>query len=746
MLLALPVLVPGAIHSMSTMSTSPTDWVPATLEERRRYDWFVENFEREAAIIVSWPGCTLDDSRLPQMSDRLRNESKYDHLFERVITGRSILDELTSEPLELDRDEAVKRLQGILIGPDGKTTCLVAILTEHGNQLRTNSVEAVRRQAEAVGVSRRDQRMSGAPVESVVIDEESGRTLYTFAIPSAIVSLGLCWYCLRSWRYTLAIVIAAGLGECITLSLVYYTGTPMNALLIVMPPLIFVLTVSSGIHLTNYYYEAARGGDLQGAVGRAVAIGTLPCALAVATTMIGIGSLAISTVAPVRQFGIFSPLGLMATVGILFLLLPGTIEWMPQPPRSAENDGARRRKVGRDAFLWDRLWRLVTRSANVVAVVGVSLMLLTAAGLYPWRVWGHGPAGLKTSVDVRALFSPSNPFLRDYNWLDEHVAPLVPVEVLIRIDDDVKLNTLERMELVRDTGRAIKSIPRVEGVMTAATYARDIPPRSRSFRSVMARRTMNNQLREHLDHFVDARFLYQDETSQWWRISVRLRPGAEADYAKYLAELRARVEPALSAQREKLKSEGGIAAVYTGAMPLTDRVHRMLLSDLYTSFLAAALLVAAVMMLVLRSFGAGLLAMIPNVFPMLLLFGTMGWLDLPVDIGSMMTASIALGIAVDDTLHFLTWFRRETEAGASPYEAVRRCYRHCGRAMVQTSLVCGLGLAVFVFSGFLPTQRFCAMILVLMLAALVGDLVLLPALLTGPLGRFFLRRDSRRQP
>lgn len=730
------------------MSTSPTSWVPATLEERQQYDWFVANFEREAAIIVSWPGCTLDDPRLDRLADALESRPDFDELFERVLSGRTVLEELTTDPLALDRREAIDRLRGFVIGPDGETTCLVAILTQRGNELRADAVEAVRREAEAAGVSRDEQRMSGAPVESVTIDEESGRTLYHFAIPSAIVSLGLCWYCLRSCRYTMAIVIAAGLGECITLALVYYTGTPMNAMLIVMPPLIFVLTVSSGIHLTNYYYEAARDGDLHAAVARAVAIGILPCALAVATTMIGIGSLAVSTVAPVRQFGIFAPLGLLATVCVLFLILPGTIEWMPKPPRSAERAESRRlrqREVGRDAALWDRLWRLVARNANLVAVVGVGLMLAAGAGLYPWRVMGHGPAGLKTSVEVRALFSPASRFLRDYNWLDEHVAPLVPVEVLVRIDDKMDLNTLERMELVRDTAAAIKSIPRVEGVMTAATYTVDFPPRG-GLRNVFARRAMNNRLRDHLGYFQDARFLYEEDGQQWWRISVRLRPGEEADYAKYLRELREHVEPVLRAGRVRLRKTEGIEAVYTGAMPLADRVHRMLLSDLYTSFFTAALLVAAVMILVLRSVGAGLLAMIPNVFPMTVLFGTMGWLSFPVDIGSMMTASIALGIAVDDTLHFLTWFRRETNEGAAPVEAVRRCYRHCGRAMVQTSLVCGLGLAVFVFSGFLPTQRFCAMILVLMLASLVGDLVLLPALLTGPLGRLFLRRNALSAP
>jgi predicted RND superfamily exporter protein len=732
-LFLLPVVLPGAVGSMATMSTSPTDWVPPTLEERRLYDWFVENFEREAAIIISWPGCRLADPRLARFESALgaaavSSDSPGDaRLLERVISGRSVLAELTAEPPALSREQAVERMRGFLVGRDGETTCAVVVLTDEGARQKTRAIEAVRLAGQEAGVPRDEQRLSGAPVESVLIDEESSRTLYQFAIPSALVSLALCWFCLRSWRYTLAIVIAAGLGEAVTLAMVYYTGTPMNALLIVMPPLIFVLTVSAGIHLTNYYYEAARHGDLQGAIGRAITVGWLPCLLALATTVIGIGSLVVSSVLPIRQFGIFAPLGLTATVGLLFLVLPGTIEWLPQAPRSAEQAGSarqRRRQVGRDAAWWDRLWRLVTRRANWIAA-GCLVLMLAA---------GFGLPRLKTSVDVRALFSPASRFMRDYTWLDENVAPLIPVEVLVRIDDDAQLDTVERLELVRDTAQAVKRIERVEGVMSAVVYAPPLP--SRSFTQVVKRRRMNNELSEKLNRFVDARFLHLEPGGQTWRISVRLRPDEEADYAGYLSELRKHVDPVLARYNLRDGVEGRVRVEYTGAMPLTDRVHRMLLRDLYVSFLTASLLVAVVMILMMRGIGAGLLAMVPNLFPMVLLFGCMGLLEMPVDIGSLMTASIALGIAVDDTLHFLTWYRREIDRGAAPVEAVRRTYRHCGRAMVQTTLVCGLGLSVFVFSGFLPTQRFCGMILVLLLLGLLGDLVLLPALLVGPLGRF----------
>jgi hypothetical protein len=128
--------------------------------------------------------------------------------------------------------------------------------------------------------------------------------------------------------------------------------------------------------------------------------------------------------------------------------------------------------------------------------------------------------------------------------------------------------------------------------------------------------------------------------------------------------------------------------------------------------------------------------MIPNAFPLVVVFGLLGWLGVKIDIGIMMSASVALGVAVDDTIHFLTWFRRGTAEGLDRRSATLLAYQRCGAAMAQTTLIAGLGMAMFFVSRFMPTQRFGLMMVATLGAALVGDLVLLPALLCGPLGRF----------
>jgi len=180
-----------------------------------------------------------------------------------------------------------------------------------------------------------------------------------------------------------------------------------------------------------------------------------------------------------------------------------------------------------------------------------------------------------------------------------------------------------------------------------------------------------------------------------------------------------------------------VAAIYTGIVPLVYKTQRELLNSLATSIALATVLISLVMVGVLRSAVAGVVSMIPNIFPIILVFGSLGWLGIKVDIGIMMTASVALGVAVDDTIHFVWWFRHGIREGMNRRDAAMYAYDRCGTAMIQTTLIAGLGLAVFATSTFTPTQQFGFLMITILSTALMGDLLLLPAILSGPAGRFF---------
>jgi len=243
---------------------------------------------------------------------------------------------------------------------------------------------------------------------------------------------------------------------------------------------------------------------------------------------------------------------------------------------------------------------------------------------------------------------------------------------------------------------------------------------------------------DHRAEFLAGDYLSEDKKEEFWRITARIGALNDVDYGEFVDTIKAHVEPVITERR----AEGieGLSTTYTGLVPLVYKSQRTLMDNLAESFGSAFVLIAIVMFFVQRSTTAGLLAMVPNIFPAIVIFGMMGWLGITVDIGSMMCASVALGVGVDDTIHFLRWFRRSRQDGMDRKGAIMNAYQRCGTAMMQTTIVGGLGLAVLALSSFTPTQRFGYLMLTLLSAALVGDLLLLPALLAGPLGRVFSRR------
>jgi uncharacterized membrane protein YdfJ with MMPL/SSD domain len=183
-----------------------------------------------------------------------------------------------------------------------------------------------------------------------------------------------------------------------------------------------------------------------------------------------------------------------------------------------------------------------------------------------------------------------------------------------------------------------------------------------------------------------------------------------------------------------LQDQPGTGCVVTGVVAVFERAQEAVLESLIRSFALAFGVIAVVMMIVLKSPTAGALAMLPNLLPVGLVFGLVSWSGLWIDIGTMITAAIALGIAVDGTLHLLTWFRDGLGRGLTRSEAVVRSLHHVGPAMGQTSIVVALGLLMLWFSDLLLISRFGWLMAALILTALVADVVFLPALRVGPLG------------
>lgn len=786
-ILALPVAT-FASKAISQLFNRPSDWIPADMPVRVEFDDFASRFSVTDIVMVGWDGALLGSPELqaatrllqPLCVERDADEAGTDEggtaepavppealdaeavktiasLQQQIgglplnwaRSGQDVLERMTAPPVNLDRGVAIKRLTGSLVGPDGEQTCLVLSLTELGLTQRRQVTAALRKAlAQQLKVAPEEIALAGGPNDGTVIDEASIRSVQTFSPPSAIVAALLCFLCLRSISLTLAITSIAVIGEGLVLTAVYFSGSPMNAVLIVLPPLVFVLTVSSGIHLSNYYLDAlAEFPEATRAQAAAIAMraGTMPSLLAASTTVIGLASLIIVRLEPIRIFGAVAIIGLVTTLGLLLLILPGAMILYHGPRRVTDRELLQGKDSNHSASRITRRFHLLLRKMlehpRSTIITSCVLTLILGSGLW----------SLNTSVNVPRMFSPSHPLRMQYAWFEQNIGPTINGEVLLRFaldaeqsgPEQVAMETsdaIDRLQLVREAHIALSQQEDVGGVLSAVSFLPAVP-KGKGLSATASRSVIRAQLVDPESAVRNLGFISRDDVAEVWRIGFRLPMTTQSDYGSEIEAMGQAVADALALKfaQGDLKGTPNPEIVLTGGVQIAQKAQEILFRDLFTSFLSAFLVVAIVMMFLLRSIVGGLIAMIPNIFPTVGLFGYMGLTGLPLDIGSVMTASVALGIAVDDTIHLLSRFGSRRARGMSRKRAAWGALRQCSLAMVHTTLVCGLSLLVYAPSDFVPTRQFSFLMFGLLGIALIGDMFLLPALMVSRVGHALSR-------
>ncbi len=752
--------VPAVWHShaaIDSLFNRPSEWIPDTVEEKVEFDAFVNNFAAADLIMIAWEGSDLNSESLAAAAAALMpltepEQGRAEHQKRKgdaqgvavsdsvrgiisdlqqktgdefplkwVRTGTEVLDRLTSAPVNLPRDAAVQRLQGVLVGQDGTQTCLVASFSMSGLEQRRVLIPGIRKIValvtgkEPTGIS-----VVGGPIEGATVDRASVRSMRVFTPPSALIAAVLCLICLRSIALTGSIVATAVLGEGLVLAAVYYTGVQMNAILIVLPPLIFVLTVSAGIHLSNYYLDAAlEFPELSRAevAHLAMKAGVPPCLLAAGTTVIGLSSLLLVRLEPIRIFGGVASLGVILTLLLLFMLLPGAMV-LSRPARIKRlvlSPGVAGLAV------WCRNWmrRRLIRPWPVILV----FLCMSA-------VFSFGLARLESTVSVPRMFLPDSDIRTQYVWFEENVAPTLTAEVLLTFPELTENeDPLNRLALVANSHARLLKLEPVGGVLSAMTFLPAISGK-RTLAATAQRSLVRKLLRDPASSLGRLGFIARDGENEIWRISIRMPQQTDDDFAASLQSIRAVMHKATK------ENDLSVDVSLTGAVVIVHKSQQILLRDLFRSFVAAFAVIACVMVLMLRSVPGGLIAMAPNLFPTIALFGCMGLLMIPLDIGSVMSASVALGIAVDDTVHLLSRFGSRRARGLGQIRAAHGALRQCGWAMFQTTMVCGFSLMAYWFSDFVPTSRFSLFMFTLLGTALLGVVLLLPALMASSLGHW----------
>jgi predicted RND superfamily exporter protein len=651
---------------------------------------------------------------------------------------------------KVDEEEAIRRLTGVLIGfpktgtansaVDGTTVdpCVSCVLTlsAEGIANPAASKHAIQSAAVASGIKADELHIDGALITSLAIDDEVRKAMWNSADPvrrppvfaiSAFAGILLAFWILRSVRLGFIVTAAAWFTAIVTTALIPAFGHTMNMVTIVMPTLLVVLTISGAIHVANYWQHAAASGSAN-PIQEAMRIGWWPCLLANATTGVGLLSLTISQLDPIRDFGTFSTIGTMLSFVVVIVGFPAMLRLSNVAPIS---------EAKKETNLnWSRVAVWVSRYRTAIVLGSLVVGLSTGSGLQ----W------MKTEIKVGRYFPDDARLIQDSRFLEENIGGTSSFDLLVHFGEDYTDNRffLDRMALIREIGDTIRQHPNITGAISLADFLpvhlRPVPGEERSIRMkyiVRSRRTEEEIKTDHVASSAEYLAAPKDPSFVWsvgtpldetWRITAQTRMIEDLDYAALSQDL-------TRILADKTQHAPGLWFSVTGAVPVFYRAQESLLDSLTRSLALAFALIAIALIFLLGSIRAGLLSSVIGVLPIAVVFGLMSWSGQILDIGTMLTGSVALGIAVDDMLHLMTWFRVAIRQGKTREESMIQSLQHCGSAMTQTTLVIALSLLLLYPAELLLISRFGWVMAALLGTAWLSSVLLLPALLAGPLGR-----------
>ena len=526
----------------------------------------------------------------------------------------------------------------------------------------------------------------------------------------AIIFFFVMWLAFRRLLAAVLLLLAVFVGVAWTGGVFVALGERLNIMGHILPILLCIIGVANGVHVFNRYEEelALSPEDRRAALARTMSVMTLACLLTFFTTAIGFLSLILAHFPVLQAIGRQTAIGLVL-VYVSTVLVLGTLLHLLRYRVTSQSK--RRRGVVR--LVLARIGRLVTRAPRLVLLA--SLALLVAAGL--------GAGRLEVNSWVLEAYDTNHPANRTLELVESQLGGVLTINVALEADDEQALlepETLERVARLGTWARARSEVLFVRSYVDIHhAVRRHLPMAGSIAQDAGGIREVHGLAGElgRMAHY--ERFIAAGKARA--RIMLRVRDAGTRELLVLSRALQRQLATSglAPAIRTRLTGVGyGYAHALDG-----------FIRDVLFSLWCAAAIIFFVIALLFRSIRLGLISIIPNVTPLVLTLGYMAVRGIPLNTSSVIVFAIGLGVAVDDTIHFLARYREERGRTAGVAAAIRATLRGAGRSMILTTLLMVLGLALLHTSQFVPTRRFAELTSVLMGSALLGDLFLLPACL-----------------
>jgi predicted RND superfamily exporter protein len=626
------------------------------------------------------------------LADRLRRVENVENVFT-LARPAELLAAFRPDWADLIRRNALFR--NLLLGEDGHTFGLVVYLKKiEGSITRKAAIEGIEAVVADVTPDGARLHLAGSPLMNVALDRGSMRSSKKFLPAAIIVSVVILAITLHGLVPVLAVLCAVGIATLWAVAVPVVIGKSLNIITVAMPSLLFVLSLSGGIHITSRFLAHIDNQvNPAQAIRQALREVIRPVFLSNVTTALGFSALSVSEMPPVVEFGLFTGIGIMISFVFNMTVVPGILCLLHR------GAGVKALKAPHWTAAIGRFVCRHYKRGVILASFAFALSIVMA---------------LRARIELNVLeFFPADSAIReDYEFVGEKLTGLYTTEIdVTTIPDDgsTMLKTIDALS------RRIATRPEVAktlhyGAVATCFKEISIPTLMRS------RATRDNPMKPML-----RQYMYQQDDRISLRLSVFIRRMANSEFRllqEYLDnEVRENIDP---------------SATYkiTGIASLSKAAEDALIDTQIRSLALAGVLILMVIGGFMRSARAALAAVLPNLLPIFSVFAVMSLIDIPFDTATVMIASVAIGIAADDTVHFLAHYKEEKQCGLNTLDAVDHSLQKAGPAITYTSVVTAAGFVVLLLADFKPIRYFGLFTSITMIAAWIGDVFILPACVT----------------
>lgn len=695
--------------------------------DRRYYNGVVDDFGSEEISVVALFADDVFDSKVLADVERLTEElSRVDgvrevdslsnleaiELREDGLGKRRLMPDLPMSPEEREtfRHKATGHRIGrkTIVSPDSRATGIALRFDKMTDEeFLERGIEGKIRAIAGEASSGADVAITGLPTIKVHAARSMLQDLSIFVpLGAAVVSIVL-WWAFRTPRGVLLPLSTVVIGVVWTAGAMVIAGSPFTMGTLVLPPLLIAVGIAYSIHVVSRYYHELRGDRTpMQVVEEAVKHVRLPVFMAAVTTLVSFASFLLSSIPSIRDFGLYCAFGITTILIASLVAVPAFLCLMARP----QTIPAVLRHSGIVARVLEACARLAMRRREPILIAAGALVAVSILGVGRIRV----------ETDYLRFFSPSSHVRVDNARIGGALAGTQLISVLVDGPRPESATRLPAIEGLRALQRFIDGQPGADKTVSLLDYI--------------------DMLREALDPgsaeqpFGDQRLvddlvlllnpddirktLSLDHSRSDLMVYTRLSGSEEVrDLVRRIEEFGKRAFP------------NGYRVHATGTVVLLNRSAVALAQSQITGLRNVFAVLAVIMLLLLGTLRVGLLSLVPNVLPAIVLFGIMGWFGIDLNISTCLIAVVAVGIAVDDTIHYLTTFGEEMARTGNRESAILNTVRTVGRPILVTSIALSAGFLVVCFSNFQPIRQFGILSSITMGVALLADLFLLPPLL-----------------